>query len=66
MTKKRLTTPEVAKRLGVCQQRVMTKVRQGHFPNHEWCECGRSIMIPEEDVTNPKPILDKRRKTKNA
>ena len=65
MTKKRLTTQEAAKRLGVCPQRITARVKQGHFPNHGWCECGRSVMIPEEDITNPEPV-DKRRKTKNA
>lgn len=47
---KRITTNEAAKRLGVCPQRITSKINQGHFPNHGWCECGRSIMIPEADV----------------
>lgn len=65
MTKKRLTTQEAAKRLGVCPQRIASRIKQGHFPNHEWCECGRSIMIPEADIETPQTV-DKRRKRKNV
>lgn len=50
MAKQRLTTLEVAKELGVCPQRISAKLNQGHFPNASRCECGRSIMIPKEDV----------------
>ena len=53
MAKKRLTTKEVADWLGVCPQRIAAKLTQGHFPHHEWCECGRSILIPEEDMRRP-------------
>lgn len=46
----RLTTKEAAEYLGVCKQRIDAKLAQGHFPNHGWCECGRSILIPEGDL----------------
>lgn len=65
MTKRRLTTREVAKRLGVCYQRVITRVKQGHFPNHARCECGHAILIPEEDIIAASQVaesVDKRRK----
>ena len=48
---RRFTTKEVAARLGVCDQRVHAKIKQGHFPNHSRCECGRTIMIPEQDLS---------------
>jgi hypothetical protein len=48
--KKRLTTTEVARELGVCKQRVAAKLNQGHYPNASRCECGLSMMIPREDV----------------
>ena len=44
------TTKEVAKKLRLCVQRILAKVKQGHFPNSRACECGRSIMIPDTDV----------------
>lgn len=53
MNKKRLTTKEVAKELKICTQRVAAKLTQGHFPNHGWCECGRSILIPVNDLKLP-------------
>ena len=56
MTKNRLTTHEAAERLGVCPQRISHRLKQGHFPNHERCECGRSIMIPESDLDAPAPV----------
>lgn len=64
MKKPRLTTREAAKRLGVCVQRVASRIKQGHFPNHERCECGMTIMIPESDIDSP-VLMDKRRKNKN-
>jgi hypothetical protein len=53
MTTKRLTTREVAKRLKLCPQRIAAKIEQGHFPGHDWCECKRSILIPESDLKLP-------------
>lgn len=50
--KKRLTTNETAKMMNVCQQRIAAKIRQGHFPNYGHCECGRTVMIPMEDIEN--------------
>ena len=52
---KRLTTAEAAVELNVCKQRIDAKIKQGHFPNYGRCECGRTILIPREDVE-----LDKR------
>lgn len=46
----RLTTQQAAKELGVCKQRVFSKLQQGHFPGAGVCECGRTIMIPREDI----------------
>lgn len=60
MTKKLFTTKEMAELLGLCQQRITAKIRQGHFPNARPCECGRSIMIPESDLF--KGIKDGRKK----
>lgn len=44
---KLLTTKEAAEILGVCEQRIRLKLKQGHFPNarppQDW-------LIPEEDV----------------
>jgi hypothetical protein len=50
---KRYKTTEVAKRLGLCLSRIITKLKEGHFPNHEWCECGRTVLIPERDLKLP-------------
>lgn len=68
MTKKKLTIAEAAAVLGVCKQRVDAKIKQGHFPNHATCECGRAILIPSEDVeldrryrTGVKPIVEPKR-----
>lgn len=55
---KRLTTPEVAKRLKVTRARITHRLAQGHFPNHALCECGRTVMIPESDLNLP--IVDRR------
>lgn len=41
---------EVARILGVCHQRIAAKLKQGHFPNSYMCECGRSTLIPLEDI----------------
>jgi excisionase family DNA binding protein len=60
MKKKRLTTAEAAAALGVCKQRIDAKIKQGHFPNHTRCECGRAILIPAADVE-----LDRRYRTGN-
>ena len=58
---KMLTTEAVAERLGLSVQRIQAKVRQGHFPNHTLCECGRrSTLIPETDLKLKAP--DGRRK----
>ena len=61
---KRITTHEAAKRLGVCHQRIASKIRQGHFPTYGWCECGRSLMIPEIEVEAQKKTT--KRKNKNV
>jgi excisionase family DNA binding protein len=50
MKKKKLTTAEAAELLGVCKQRIDAKLKQGHFPNHKRCDCGRSILIPAADI----------------
>ncbi len=47
---KRVTTKEAAKILGVCAQRIDAKILQGHFPGFSWCECGRSRLIPLEEL----------------
>ena len=48
----RLTTHDAAVALEVCPQRIFAKIKQGHFPGHSRCECGRSVMIPQEDIDN--------------
>lgn len=57
-SKKRVTVAQAAKYLDVCMQRISAKIKQGHFPNHTWCECGHSILIPVSDLDR-QPI-DKR------
>lgn len=47
----KLTTTKVAKLLNVCQQRISTKITQGHFPSAHRCECGRSILISSDDLS---------------
>jgi hypothetical protein len=64
MTKKRLTTHEAAKFLNLCVQRVGHKIDQGHFPNADWCECGRSRMIPIADLEKDKKVNPARKYTK--
>lgn len=59
----RLTTKQVSEELGVCVQRITAKLAHGDFPNHSFCECGRSIMIPRQDVLNDM-LKKKRRKSK--
>lgn len=57
---KRFTVTQVAKMVGLCKQRIQTKIMQGHYPNHGKCECGRSTMIPARDLELP--INSKRKK----
>lgn len=59
---KRLTPPEVALMLGVCNQRIGAKLKQGHFPNAELCECGRTTMIPVDDIVHDLQIREHRKK----
>lgn len=47
---KRLTVRQTAAILELCVQRILAKVSKGHFEGATPCECGRSIMIPEESV----------------
>lgn len=51
---KRYTTPEVAKLLGICKQRVHRKLKDGHFPHAALCECGRTTLIPKKDIDKNK------------
>jgi len=54
--KKELSTKQVAKLQGVCEQRIRAKLkhqesgRKIHFPNARKCECGHTWFIPERDV----------------
>lgn len=59
--KENLTTREVAEILGVCQQRVQAKLRDGHFPNAFLCPCERTTLIPRKDL-NRTDFLKRRRK----
>jgi hypothetical protein len=61
MNKRKVTTVEAAALLDVCQQRIAAKVKQGHFPHHCRCECGRSIMIPVEDIESDRARRTKRK-----
>jgi hypothetical protein len=61
---KRYTTKEASKYLGVCIQRIQNRLLQGHFPNHAWCECGRSILIPKNDLDSPPPTRREKRRRK--
>jgi len=65
MNKKRLRVPETAKIMGLCVQRIFVKLKRGHFPNHEWCECGKCILIPIEDVNNDLERIKKSKRKKN-
>lgn len=56
---KNYTTKQVARLLGVCSQRILAKIKQGHFPGAHTCECGRSLLIPQQEVENE--ILKKTR-----
>ena len=47
---KKYSTKEAAKVLGVCQQRILAKIKKGHFPSAHSCECGRSILVTEKDL----------------
>lgn len=47
---KKHTTKEVAKQLGVCEQRIRARIKQGHFPHAKRCDCGQSWLIPERDL----------------
>ena len=49
---KKYSTKEAAAKLGLCQQRILAKIKQGHFPSAHNCECGRSILITETDLLN--------------
>jgi hypothetical protein len=49
---KKYSTKEAAKKLGLCPQRILAKIKQGHFPSAHTCECGRSILITETDLLN--------------
>lgn len=65
---KKFSTKEAAKELGVCHQRILAKIKQGHFPNAHNCECGRSILIPEHDVTkqiNERNLRNEKRTSSN-
>lgn len=59
MLKERVTTQEAAKQMGVCKQRITAKLKDGHFPNAGWCECGRSRMIPVADIESDLHKKDK-------
>lgn len=51
---KRLTTGEAAKYLGITIQRVAKKIKQGHFGDVGWCECGKSQLIPFNKIEENK------------
>ncbi len=60
MSKDKLRPQEAARYLGVCVQRVHAKLKEGHFPNARWCECGISKLIPVSDLNDDIIKVNKR------
>lgn len=50
MSEKRYTIAEAAAYLGVCRERVFKKIKDGHFPLSELCECGKSYLLTRRDL----------------
>ena len=50
MTERNYTVREARAILGVSQQRMNRKLKDGHYPNHRRCECGNATFIPESDL----------------
>jgi hypothetical protein len=50
MRKKRLTVTQTTKMMNLSQQRIMVKMKEGHFPGFGKCECGQRWMIPLDDI----------------
>ena len=63
-TEKRLSTREAAEYLGVCKQRIATKILQGHFKRVSRCDCGMSTMIPLAEVSADMLKTSNKRKRK--
>lgn len=52
MKQKYYTTKEVAQMLGLCEQRIRAKLKQGHFPNAKKRPIKYEWLIPEKDLTD--------------
>lgn len=65
---KKFSARAVASILGVCVQRIHAKIKQGHFPGADRCECGKSFLIPESDLDQqpPKRISGNGKKTSSS
>ena len=61
---KRLTTREAAEYLGLCKQRIATKILQGHYKNASRCECGMTMLIPLSEINADMQIVNRKRKRK--
>ena len=51
MTEKtKYTVIEAVKYLGITKQRILQKLKKGHYPHSYLCECGQSYIIPLADL----------------
>lgn len=44
------TIKQTAELLDLSLSRIQAKIKQGHFPGHRFCECGKCILIPIKEV----------------
>lgn len=54
MNSKLYTTKQAAEILGVCEQRIRAKIKQGHFPNAEKRPIKYEWLIPQSDINKNK------------